>query len=65
VNSVSNPEVGASITDKPALFHVSVKIRMEDRECNTRSWRSMWLVKDQPYKPAAELMGNRKPTWVE
>jgi hypothetical protein len=64
VNSVCNREAGANITDKPALFHVSAKIRMKDHECNTRSWRSMWLVKDQPYIPATwPQVGT--PTWVE
>ncbi|KAF9515825.1 hypothetical protein BS47DRAFT_1341434 [Hydnum rufescens UP504] len=65
VNSVRNKDKsGVNITDKPALFHVSAKIRMEDTKCNTRSWRSMWLARDQRYKPAA-WSTHGKPFWVE
>jgi len=65
VNSHRNKDKsGVNLTEKPALFHVSAKIRMKNSNCNTRSWRSMWLARNQPYEPAAWL-AHGEPTWVE
>ncbi|KAF9512786.1 hypothetical protein BS47DRAFT_1382809 [Hydnum rufescens UP504] len=39
--------------DAPALFHLSVKQRMQSPECNVATWRSLWRKKNKPYKPRA------------
>ncbi|KAF8323169.1 hypothetical protein DL93DRAFT_2092864 [Clavulina sp. PMI_390] len=49
-NSKYNPsKQGVSISDAPALFHVSVKYRMESEECAKKSW----FGKKIAYRPRA------------
>ncbi|KAF9508682.1 hypothetical protein BS47DRAFT_1415327 [Hydnum rufescens UP504] len=49
----NNSNTGVNISDTPALFHLSVKQRMESPECNVATWRSLWRKKNKPYRPRA------------
>jgi hypothetical protein len=49
----NDSDKGVNISDAPALFHVSVKQRMESPECNVATWRSLWRKKNKPYRPRA------------
>lgn len=64
-NSRYNPsKLGVSITDAPALFHISVKHRM--KTVNVPTWRTLWRKPDPTvfYTPKAWPPGG-EPVYVE
>ena len=63
-NSSENPDPrGASISPAAALFHTSVRQRMEASEMARRSAKSLWFKK-KPYRPRARLIGRGEPKFV-